>query len=183
MDAMYQNKLIVLHMIRKATEKHSDWVLGKKALQKSLYFFNLKQDCFRFKWADFGPMSGEILQIAHDLEAAGRIKTESVKMKRPNVFIRSMRYVSKDPDLEISPDLNHSLEETLDFVAERSSSELELLASVHFWATRCSDGDLAEYIHRKMEELKPEAGFTRKDVEGYILLLRKHRILQDVAAV
>jgi len=68
------NEDIVLLLIKKATEFQGakiTGIMGKKALQKSLYFFNLKHDIFSFKWGDYGPISAEIQQIVEDLISSG----------------------------------------------------------------------------------------------------------------
>ena len=46
MVLLYSNNLIVLRLIQKATLDYPDWALGKKALQKSLYFFNFEMGSF-----------------------------------------------------------------------------------------------------------------------------------------
>ena len=174
---LYSNKSVVLRLIQKATEEHPDWELGKKALQKSLYFFNLDSGRFSFRWADFGPMSGEVQQIVHDLEAVGRIEINRVETKKQDAFLHKVKYVQKTPRLETSSDLGESLDRTMKFVAKRRSRELELLASVHFWAERSDGGDTVEYVHRMLEDLKPDAKFTKTDVETAILELRKNGFL------
>lgn len=176
--ALYSNRSIVLRLIQKATEEHPDWLLGKKALQKSLYFFNLNHDYFSFKWDDFGPMSGEIQQIVHDLEASGRIKIKPSKTKKPDIFIKNIKYVSKEPELYVPQNIHDGLDAVMEFVAGQNSRKLELFASVHFWAIRNDDNDMAEYVYQKLEELKPEAGFTKTDVEDAIKELRKNKILK-----
>ena len=174
----YSNRSVVLRLIQRATEDYPDWTLGKKALQKSLYFFNLKSGRFSFRWADFGPISGEIQQIVHDLDAVGRIKISPVPTGKPNAFLHSVEYVKKTPSLETAPDLDESLDATMKFVARRSSRDLELLASVHFWAKRSDAGDKAEYVYGMLEELKPEAKFTRADVENALRELKENWLLE-----
>ena len=177
---LYSNKSVVLRLIQKAAEKYPSWELGKKALQKSLYFFNLKSGRFNFRWADFGPMSGEVQQIVRDLEAVGRVKVDRIETKKQNAFLHRVEYVQKEPQLEVSSDLDESLDATIGFVAKRSSRDLELLASVHFWAVKSDGKDTVEYVHRMLEELKPDAKFTKENVEGAVLKLRKNGFLPDV---
>lgn len=175
----YSNKSIVLGFIQRATEDHPDWKLGKKALQKSLYFFNLNGDDghFSFRWADFGPMSSEVQQIVYDLEAVRRIEITPVKMKKSGAFLHVLKYIQKEPSLEIPPDLNETVNSTMKFVAGRSSRDLELLASVHYWAERSDGNDMAMHVHQMLTELKPKAKFTKTDVEEAIRELKKHGIL------
>lgn len=175
---LYSNRLIVLRLIQKATEDYPDWTLGKKALQKSLYFFNLTSGRFSFRWANFGPISGEIQQIVHDLNAVGRIKISPVQTGKPNAFLHSVKYVEKTPRLETKPDLDESLDAIMKFVAGRNSRELELLASVHFWAERSDTEDTTEYIHGMLEELKPEAEFTKTDVKRALDELKANHFLK-----
>ena len=175
---LYSNKSIVLSFIRKATEDHSDWQLGKKALQKSLYFFNLNDNShFSFRWANFGPMSSEVQQIVYDLEAVKRIEITPVQTKKPGAALHVLKYIQKVPSSEIPPDLNEMLNNTMKFVAERNSRDLELLASVHYWAKRSDGKDVVTYVHQMLTELKPKAKFTKTDVEKAIQELKKHRIL------
>lgn len=178
MALLYSNRSIVLRLIQKATVEHPNWKLGKKALQKSFYFFNLKHNIFSFRWADFGPMSGEIQQIVHDLESAKRIEVESIRTRNSNAILKSMKYIPKDPTLRVPLDLDKALDATVKFVAGRDSRNLELLASVHFWAARNhNDEDVVEYVHRMLDELKPGANFTKNDVEDAIRDLRKQDLL------
>ena len=178
MVLLYSNRSTVLRLIQKTAEKHPKWKLGKKALQKSFYFFNLKHNTFSFKWANFGPMSGEIQQIVRDLEAAGRIEIEPVRTRNPNAVLQSIKYVPNNPTLTIPSELDDTLDATVQFVAEKDSRTLELLASVHFWAIRnYHNEDVAEYVHRMLDELKPDANFTKVDVEFAIRTLKEQRLL------
>ena len=168
----------MLRLIQKTTEKHPEWKLGKKALQKSFYFFNLKHNTFSFKWANFGPMSGEIQQIVRDLDAAGRIKIEPVRTGNSNAVLQSIKYVSNNHTLIIPSELDNKLDDTVQFVAEKDSRTLELLASVHFWAIRNhNDEDVTEYVHHILDELKPDANFTKEDVEFAIHTLKEQHLL------
>ena len=176
MVLLRSNRSIVLRLIQKATEEHPDWQLGKKALQKSLYFFNLKSNCFSFRWADFGPMSGEIQQIVHDLEACRRIKINPVETGTPNAVLKQMKYIPKDPDLQVLPDLDEALDETMKFVAGRNSRDLELLASVHFLVQGYDGEDAIEDVYQLLKELKSDAGFTKENVKDSIGKLKKHKI-------
>ena len=160
---LYLNKSIVLHFIRRATKEHPEWVLGKKGLQKSIYFFNLERGRFSFRWADYGPLSDEIQQIVRDLEAVGKIEVTKVETKKAGAFLRRMN-AQKRPDFKLSPELDAALSKTMRFVAERTSRNLELLASVHFWAKKRHEGDTVEYVYEMLEVLKPDAGFTKEDV-------------------
>ena len=179
------NNSIVLRLIQKATENpnvKSKGVMGKKALQKSLYFFNLKHDCFNFRWADYGPLSGEVQQIVQDLDSGNKIDIKDIETKKPEICIKNMQYVENSADFSDFPsDLDFSIDEIVKFTAGKEPRELELLASVHFWAQRqqdLSDEYAVEYCHEKLMELKPDAGFTRSDVERAIEILEDNKFLK-----
>ena len=173
----FSHKSTVLRLIQRATSDYPDWILGKKALQKSFYFFNLECGIFSFRWADYGPLSGEIQQIARDLEAVSRIEITDVGTNNPNATFKSMKYVQESDDFPVPPELDAALGKTLNFVAGRSTRELELLASVHFWAKRNMDGDIVEDVYFMLNELKPDAGFTKEDVANSINILRENGLL------
>ena len=122
-------------------------------------------------------MSGEIQQIAHDLKAVGRIKISSVETGKPDAFLHRIKYIPKTPALEVPPNIDEALDATMKFVARRDSRELELLASVHFWAIRNNDRYAVEDIHLLLEVLKPDAGFSKTDVEHAIHELKKNKLL------
>lgn len=181
MVILYSNKDIVLSFIQKAAD-YPEWSLGKKALQKSLYFFNLEEDCFSFRWADYGPLCGEIQQIAHDLWATEKISVKDVKTKNGKI-LKKMEWIKQQqqPPVEVKASLDATLNKTIKFVSGRTSRDLELLASVHFWAERKYDDgeDTVDYVFNMLEELKPEAGFTCDDVKKAIDELTKHGFLRD----
>ncbi len=178
------NNSIVLRLIQKATENPNvevKGVMGKKALQKSLYFFNLKHGFFNFKWADYGPLSGEVQQIVQDLHFGGKITINDIETKKPDVFIKNMKYVDGSADFTaFPPDLDDTLDDIVKFTAGKGPRSLELLASVHFWAQRqqdLTDEYTAEYCHEKLTELKPDAGFKIEDVEQAIKTLEVNDFL------
>jgi len=178
---------IVLLLIKKATEfqgTQTIGILGKKALQKSLYFFNLKHDIFNFRWGDYGPISGEIQQIAKDLISNGNVTVTDVDTMKQGAVIQNMKFsdVTNVDFLETKFPLNidQDLDEIVHFIAGRSPRDLELLASVHFWAQRqysMFEEYTVEYILEKLTELKPDAGFTKSDVESAINTLKSHKYL------
>lgn len=181
------NNSIVLRLIQKATENprvEFKGVMGKKALQKSLYFFNLKHDFFNFRWADYGPLSGEVQQIVQDLDSGNKITINDIKTKKSGIFIKNMLYVDNSADFSDFPsDLDSSIDEIVRFTAGKGPRQLELLASVHFWAQRqqdLSDEYTAEYCHEKLMELKPDAGFTQSDVEKAIEILEDNEFLKPI---
>lgn len=178
------NKSIVLRLIQKATDNPSveiRGVLGKKALQKSVYFFNLKHNRFSFRWADYGPLSGEVQQIAYDLMYGNKIEIHDMQTKKPAVYIKHMTYKENSSDFEgFSPELDKTLDEIVKFTAGHSPRELELLASVHFWAQKQQDlldEYTTDYIHDQLTVLKPDARFTSTDVKRAIQSLEDNGFL------
>lgn len=181
------NEDVVLTLIKKATEyEETDHkgVHGKKALQKSLYFLNEKFHLFGFRWGDYGPLSGEIQQIVEDLIARGYILVTKIPTKKDGIFIQQMDYSPKNDsyfeELKMPPDLDFKLNEIVKFTAGKSPRELELLASVHYWAIRQQDlldEYSVEYVLEKLTKLKPDAGFKQSDVENAIETLVTHEYL------
>lgn len=181
------NNSIVLRLIQKATENPNvtvKGVMGKKALQKSIYFFNLKHGFFNYKWADYGPFSGEVQQIVQDLNSGNKIIITDMETKKTDIFIKNMSYVDNSADFTSFPsDLDETLDNIVTFTAGRGPRDLELLASVHFWAQRqqdLSDEYTAEYCHEKLTELKPDAGFRLTDVERAIETLKDNEFLAPI---
>ncbi len=174
---------IVLSLIKKATDYQgtdSSGINGKKALQKSLYLFNQKFSMFSYRWGDYGPLCGEIQHIAEDLIIKGHVVITNVPTKKQEAVIQNLQFSAPAFDVEIPESVNHELDEIVSFVAGRSPRDLELLASVHFWAVRqqeLMDEYSAEYVLEKLTELKPDAHFTKKDVEYAIEVLETHEYL------
>ena len=164
MAIQYSHKTIVLGLIQKATLDHPKWALGNKALQKSLYFFNLEHNCFNFRWADYGPFSGEVQQIAHDLGAAGKTEIKDVETQKPDIHFKGIKCVPEH-QFTIPQELDAALEKTLKFVSGKSAQDLELCASVHFLAKMDHDGNTAVHVHKILKDLKPDTCITLKDVD------------------
>lgn len=170
------NKLIVARLIQKATNEHPNWALGKKALQKSLYFVNTQHNMFSYRWADYGPFSGEVQQIIRDLEAVNKIQITDVSTGKPDAYLKRIKYnpASHDEDRQ----LDKYIDKTLRFVANHTSRDLELLASVHYWARKhTDDDDLTTYVYDMLKMLKPDAGFTKNDVDDAIKTLKENNLL------
>ncbi len=86
----------VLLLVKKATDGEkakTPGVMGKKALQKSMYFFNEAFNLLTFKWKDHGPFSGEIQQTVRDFVSNKRIKVEDLPAKKDGIHTRSMTFV------------------------------------------------------------------------------------------
>ena len=88
-----------------------------------------------------------------------------------------MTYNTNSETFEHFPeDMDTTLDHIVDFIEGKSPRDLELLASVHYWAQRQqyqTSGYDAGYIHKKLTELKPDAGFTRDNVEWALQKLEK----------
>ena len=83
---------VVLLLIKKATDDNPSGIPGKKALQKSMYFFSEYFDMFFFKWFDYGPMSEELQQIVADLVYEGRVTVTPTPTKRPDIYTQYMAF-------------------------------------------------------------------------------------------
>ncbi|WP_042683963.1 hypothetical protein [Candidatus Nitrosotenuis chungbukensis] len=171
----FSGRDITLLLIKKATEIEGleiSGIMGKKALQKSLYFFNLDQGIFNFKWGDYGPLSGEIQQIAEDLESNGNIIVQGIETKKEGAIIKNMKFSSENnpnfAEIKFPNEIESRLNEVIRFIKGKSPRELELLASVHYWAKKQEallDEYTPDYIFDKLTDLKPDAGFTLQDVK------------------
>jgi len=179
---------IVLLLIKKASEiegLETPGVMGKKALQKGLYFLNQRHNIFKFKWGDYGPLSGEIQQIAEDLKSYGKIIVKEIPTKKEGAVIQNMTFSQESnpnfTNIEFPSDLEESITKVTRFQSGYKPRELELLASVHYWGKKqqfFTDTYTPEYIYDKLLELKPDAGFTQKDVEKTLGILENHGYLQ-----
>ena len=164
-------KFTVLRLVQIANRDHPDWIIGKKTLQKSLYFAGPDNGLFRFRWEDYGPYSGEAMQVAHDLVAVGRIVVTKTKVERLGIPCEGMTYVSGPPDFEVPDLVDAALERAVKFAAGRTPSDLELLASVHFWARRVGRDDAVKYSCQMLDGLKPYSVFTKEEVAGAVKCL------------
>ncbi len=153
-------------------EQQTPGIMGKKAFQKSLYFLNQHRDFFKFKWGDYGPLSAEIQQIAEDLKANGQIIVKEIPTEKQGAIIQNMTFSQENntdfSEIEFPLDLEDLIIKVTKFVRCYRPRDLELFASVHYWAKKeqfFADEYTAEYIYDKLLELKPDAGFTMKNVK------------------
>ena len=177
---------IVLLLFQKATDRKASnsGIIGKKALHKSLYFFNESFNLFDYKWRDYGPFSEEIQQMVFDYMCTKRINTEQIPTKKPGIFITKMTFNHvRNPDfadIEFPDEINVKMDEIIGFIDGRSPRDLELLASVHYWAIRqhaTSGKYTVQYIHDALDKLKSDAGFTLNNVKYAIDELKSHKYL------
>lgn len=183
----FSGKDIALLLIKKASDVEGlqvSGIMGKKALQKALYFFNLDHGVFNFKWGDYGPLSAEIQQIAVDLEANRNIIIQEIETKKEGAVIKNMKFSPENnpyfSDIKFPDKIDLTLNDVIYFIKGRSPRELELLASVHYWAKKQEfvlDEYTVEYIFDKLTELKPDAGFKKQDVERAIQILESSKYL------
>ena len=74
--------------------------------------------------------------------------------------------------------LDEYLNEALTFVANHTSRDLELWASVHYWAQKYTHNDnLVTRVYTVLKMLKPDAGFTNDDVNDAVNTLKKYKLL------
>ena len=182
---------LVLLLVKKATENpnvNGHGVMGKKALQKSMYFFNETFDLFTFKWEDYGPFSAEIQQIVHDFISIKKIKVTDIPTKKTRIYTKKMTF-NDDKDnpyfqeINISNQIDTKMNDIVKFTSGKKPRELELLASVHYWAKRqfkTSKQYTSQFIDKKLVELKPEAGFTMQNVEDAIPILESSGYLTNL---
>jgi len=179
---------IVLLFIKKATDNEKveiPGVMGKKALQKSMYFFNERINSFYFKWRDYGPFSGELQQIAQDLILNGNAVVKEIPTGKEGATIQNLTFSSEHnlyfSEIKFPDDVDKKLNEIIKFTSGKKPRELELLASVHFWAKKQQfmlDEYTSKYIHNKLTELKPDAGFNESNVKGAIETLEFNEYLK-----
>ena len=183
-----KNDLILL-LVKKATENENaeiPGIMGKKALQKCMYFFNEKFDLFSFKWQGFGPHSGEIQQMVQDFVYDKNITIKEIPTRKEGIFIQNMTFnenhISYFDDVKFSKEIDQELNQIIKFANGKKPRELELLASIHYWAKKQLnklDKYTLEYIHDKLRELKPDAGFTEKDIKASIDTLQYYDYLPE----
>ena len=170
-------KFMVLRLVQIASRDHPDWVIGKKTMQKSLYFVGPDNGLFRFRWEDYGPYSGEAMQVAHDLVASGRIAVTKANTEWLGIPSEGMTYVSGPPDFEVPHLIEAALDKAVRFAAGRTPRDLELLASVHFWARRVGREDAVQYSCQMLDGLKPYSAFTSEEVAGAVKCLAANGFL------
>ena len=178
-------KDIILAMTKKVTQSNQNYnsqKYNKKALQKSLYFLNQRINIFHFRWGHYGPFSYEIHYTLNDLITAKYIEEICIPDGKINTY--NIRYIYDDNSyfetLELSDDLNSSLDRIVEFISDKSSEELELLASVHYWVKRQqleSNEYTIDYIFSNIDALKPSTGFKKSEIPQAIKTLEKEKYL------
>lgn len=184
MAGIFRDDYIVMRLVELATP--SGGIEGKKALQKMLYFFNLRHRRFIYKWAPYGPYSQDVQQAVHEFTYTKEIEVENVPTRKEGIHVQRLKYAGRPPPrytpaelLDFPEDLDEGLRSVLDFAdtieREERPRKLELLASVHFIARsheRLDAGYTAVSVHDHLHALKPAAGFKLSDVEESIDTLK-----------
>ena len=117
------------------------------------------------------------MQIACDLVATGRIALTKSDIKVAGIAREGMTYVSRPPDFEVPHLIEASLDKAVRFAAGRTPSDLELLASVHFWARRVGRNEAVKYSCQMLDSLKPYSVFTREEVAEAVKCLKANGFL------
>ena len=156
-------------------------VPGKKALQKILYFSNLKSNVFNFQWNTYGPYSEELQYLFDDSYVDNIITVK----KTPLQFTSGTQYdtslsskgeeylktLNKDPSIKKAINFSYSL------LKNKSPREMELLSSVHYIATYENTSNSTK-IWEIINELKPKAHFTKENVKEAISELKAAKLIK-----
>lgn len=155
-------------------------VPGKKALQKVLYFSNLKSNVFNFQWNTYGPYSEELQYLYDDAYLENVISVN----KTPLQFTMGTQYdttlsdkgktylksLSKEPNIKKAVDFAYCL------LKDKTPREMELLASVHYIASY-EDTTNSTKIWEIINELKPKAHFTKENVKEAVSELKAMKLI------
>ena len=111
------------------------------------------------------------------------MEVNEIETKKEGAVIKNMQFSGNDSiEISLPPEIDNNLDGIIKFIAGRSPRDLELLASVHFWAIkqqRVLDEYSADYIFEKLSELKPDAGFSEGDVKSAIETLETSGLLKN----
>jgi len=104
---------------------------------------------------------------------------------KQDAIIKNMKFSTEKnlyfTETQFPEEIEKDLDDIVRFIAGRTPRDLELLASVHFWAVRQQDlldKYTTDYILDKLSELKPDAAFIRKNVEYAIETLESRGYLK-----
>lgn len=150
---------------------------GKKALQKIMYFANLKTQMFSFQWNKFGPYSEELKYALDDCIMEELVDVNPIDLLTRDRRQFNMELSNKGLDLARSLDLDDPAKDSIDFAYEvlrnKNPREMELLASTHYIVKYNDRETDAEYVYEILSKMKPYAGFTRIEVVDSIRELKK----------
>ncbi len=175
MEVNPSKKIPILYAVKTFRE-----ILGKKALQKVMYFANLDLDLYSFQWNRYGPYSEELNYLFEDA-----VVDELIEIDQQDLLIRngtqwnmslSGNGINLVESKKISPEVKRAVDLAYDFLSGKSPREMELLASVHF-IVRSSRNSDAEYVSGIIDTLKPYSHFALGEVVASITELRRHNLL------
>lgn len=162
---------VVLRFVQRASAEWPKWKLTHGIIQKSMYFMPGNRFCFR--WSDYGPTSGEVMQILRQLDAAGRIDVRPPTGEGPS----TISYVVR-PGAPDSPwGADGAMDEVFRRFAGTDTARMRLLASAHMMAEREGVRE-AESLHRMLRVALPEGPPELKDVEWAMEYLDSAGLLQ-----
>jgi len=154
---------------------------GKKALQKIMYFANLKTQMYSFQWNKFGPYSEELKYALDDYILEELIDVTPIDLLTIDRRQFNMKLSSRGLDLAQSLTLDDITKASVDFayevLREKNPREMELLASTHYIMKYNDRETNADYVYEILSKLKPYAGFTRTEVAGSIQELKNLQLV------
>lgn len=161
--------------------KKFDVVPGKKALQKIMYFANIRSSLFSFQWNNYGPYSEELNYIFEDAAIDGTIHVMPKSFSNSEIKQYNMELSESGSSGLESFKLDRKLKTSVDFAYKilrgKTPRQMELLASVHYIVNDNECNTDPEYVWSIINLLKPEQGFTQKDVMKAIEELKNLKLL------
>lgn len=176
LDLIDEQNRILLHVVKKFRI-----VQGKKALHKILYFLDLDLHKFSYRWDNYGPYSQEVKYLFEDAVDDGFLDIDPIPLKNKNAKQYNMSISEKGIDFTNKNTLNSSLKGKIDNVynilKDKTPRQMELLASVHYIIKDNGCKTEPEFILDVIRSLKPESGFTLKDIKKSILQLKDFQLV------
>ncbi len=170
---------IKMYAVLKALDKF-DEIPGRKALQKILYFVNLKERIFPYQWNSYGPYSEEVKYMMEDMVGNGQISVERKKLFTGRRFQFNMKIADRGRELLDSigqkPELDAVMESVHKLMSSKRPRMMELLASVHYIAAY-ENGLCRDRTFNIISTLKPDANFKQSDVDGAVSELERAGLL------
>lgn len=157
---------------------------GKKALHKVHYFANQKTDLFTYTWRNWGPFAPEIQQFYDDAYMDNVISVHEQSVQNSGILYniqlgekgsKLLEDLEQNPELD-RDDIDDAVDSAVDLLGGKTPRMMEVMASAHYIFSYYGSCD-AEKIWKTISELKPEAQFTRDDVQGALDELRKKRLV------
>lgn len=156
-------------------------VPGKKALQKILYFANIKTDAFSFQWNNFGPYSEELNFLFEDAAIDGVIEVTPKSFPNSEILQYNMRLSDSGLELLNCMKIDRKVKAGIDFAYRvlkgKTPRKMELLASVHYIIKNNDCNTDPRYVWEIITMLKPEQGFTQDDIISAIKELQSIKLI------